>query len=222
MSMTKLEKGTRSALARFMRQQGYVTYAGLLLKFDLNFHQPPGIFAAAMEPGKYRILINPIIDDKEALSLLIRHEILHEYLKHNDRLLKHLAKKAGLNYDELDDMSLKELDRKLKSNDIFNIAADYEISNRGYTELDKQMQRDIGQYLKSSQQLRGLVTEDDHPEWVNLPVEEMYDRLIAEREQAKKKLEQEVQEDESDVVDVVFISKRMAFDPKKQIFLGRN
>lgn len=219
MSMTKLERGTRTALARFMRSQGYVTYANLLLKFDLNFHSPSGRpFAAAMVPGQYRILINPIIDDKEALSMLIRHEILHEYLKHNDRLLRHLANESGLNYDELDDMSLKQLDRQLKSNDIFNIAADYEISNRGYTENDKQMQRDIGQYLHSSEQLRGLVTEDDHPDWVNLPVEEMYDRIVKQREEARKKAEQEVQD--TDIIDGILISPSGFYDPKKNVVYG--
>lgn len=219
MSMTKLERGTRTALARFMRSQGYVTYANLLLKFDLNFHNPPKPFAAAMVPGQYRILINPIIDDKEALSMLIRHEILHEYLKHNDRLLKHLAQQAGLDYDTLDDMSLNQLDRQLKSNDIFNIAADYEISNRGYTENDKQIQRDIGQYLHSSQQLRGLVTEDDHPDWINLPVEEMYDRIVKQREEARKKAEQAAED--TDIIDGIFISTSAFYDARKNVIYGK-
>lgn len=220
MAMTRLEKNTRNALARFMRSQGYVTYANLLMKFDLNFHSPRNsIFAAAMEPGKYRILINPIIDDKEALSMLIRHEILHEYLKHNNRLLKHLAQQSGLNYDDLDELSLKELDKKLKSNDLFNIAADYEISNRGYTENDKQMQRDIAQYLHVNAAIRGLVTEDDHPDWVNLPVEEMYDRLTSEMEKAKKEAEKKAEE--QDIIDGIFISKSAFYDPRKNVMYGK-
>ena len=83
MGMTKLERGTRAALARFMRSQGYVTYAGLLLKFDLNFYNPrPGEdFAAAMIPNQGRILINPIIDDKEALSVFFFSSIVASAIK---------------------------------------------------------------------------------------------------------------------------------------------
>ncbi len=186
MSMTKTEKATRSVIANFMRSQGYVTYAGLLLKFDLNFYRPkPGeIFMAAMLPGQYRILINPVIKDKEALSLFIRHEILHEYMKHFDRALKHLAENSDLNYDELDDNSLKELEKKLNNtHEIFNIAGDYEISNRGYTEEDKEIIRNLGPILDSTDEIRGLVTEDDHPDWVDLPIEDMYDLLMKEKKQ---------------------------------------
>lgn len=188
MSMTKTEKATRSVIANFMRSQGYVTYAGLLLKFDLNFYRPrPGeIFTAAMLPGQYRILINPVIKDKEALSLFIRHEILHEYMKHFDRALKHLAENSDLNYDELDDNSLKELKKKLNNtHEIFNIAGDYEISNRGYTEEDKEIIRNLGPLLDSTDEIRGLVTEDDHPDWVDLPIEDMYDLLMKEQDQLK-------------------------------------
>lgn len=222
MGMTKLERGTRAALARFMRSQGYVTYAGLLLKFDLNFYNPrPGEdFAAAMIPNQGRILINPIIDDKEALSVLLRHEILHEYLKHHNRLIKHLADQANLNYDELDDLSLKQLEKQLYSNSIFNISADYEISNRGYTEKDKNLIRNLGPYLQSTKEIRGLVTEDDHPEWINLPVEDMYDRLIDERKKAKEEAERKAKEEETDIIDVVFMNDHLAYDPEHGVMYG--
>lgn len=224
MGMTKLERGTRSALAKFMRSQGYVTYAGLLLKFDLNFYTPKSgkPFAAAMIPNQGRILINPIIDDKEALSVLIRHEILHEYLKHHNRLMKHLADQANLDYDTLDDLSLKQLEKQLYSNKIFNTAADYEISNRGYTENDKNLIRNIGPYLHSTREMRGLVTEDDHPEWINLPVEDMYDRLVDELNKARKEAEKKAKEEENDIIDVVFLNKQIAFDPKRGIMYGES
>lgn len=95
MSMTKQERATRTALARYLRTQGYVTYASLLIKCDLNFHNPPTPFAASMNPKTGTIYINPTITDKQALSTLIRHEILHNYLQHHLRLLKHLAIKVN-------------------------------------------------------------------------------------------------------------------------------
>ena len=190
--MTKTEKATRSVLAKYLRSQGYVTYASLLLKFDLNFYRPaPGeFFAAAMIPGKYTIYINPAVNDKEALSTFIRHEILHEYLKHYDRSLRHLASRAGLDYDELDDLSLNGIKDELEfTHDLQNIAGDYEISNRGYTENDKEIMRNLGKFLGLGDDVKGLVTEDDHPEWVNLPIEDMYDKLLDELEESKKKME---------------------------------
>ena len=197
MRMTKTERATRTVLANYLRSQGYVTYASLLLKFDLNFYRPaPGeFFAAAMIPGKYTIYINPAVDDKEALSTFIRHEILHEYLKHYDRSLRHLASRAGLNYDELDDLSLNGLKDELEfTHDLQNIAGDYEISNRGYTENDKEVMRNLGKFLGLGDDVKGLVTEDDHPEWVNLPIEDMYDKLLDELDKAKKKVDDAVKE----------------------------
>lgn len=190
--MTKTERATRSVLANYLRSQGYATYASLLLKFDLNFYRPaPGeFFAAAMIPGKYTIYINPAVNDKEALSTFIRHEILHEYLKHYDRSLRHLASRAGLDYDELDDLSLNGIKDELEfTHDLQNIAGDYEISNRGYTENDKEIMRNLGKFLGLGDDVKGLVTEDDHPEWVNLPIEDMYDKLLDELEESKKKME---------------------------------
>ena len=39
-----------------------------------------------------------------------------------------------LDFDELDDLQIKELKRDLLKNKVFNYAGDYEISNRGYTD----------------------------------------------------------------------------------------
>lgn len=216
MSMTKQERATRTEIARFLRMQGYVTYAGILIKLELNFHNPPQPFAASMNPKTGTIYLNPTIRDKEAVSTLIRHEILHNYLTHELRLLKHLAQKSGLNYDDLDDLSIKKLERVLYGKDTFNIAADYEISNRGYTDNDKEVQRKIGhlgdiyqkaliqaqnqakrygipmdQVSLSMDDIKGLVTEDDHPDWIYDSVEEMYDKLTDEINKEQQNLEKE-------------------------------
>ena len=63
---------------------------------------------------------------------------------------------------------------------IVNIAADYEISNRGYTEKDKDIARSI---ILKDQILRGLVTEDEHADWVNKTFEEMLAELIKTQQQ---------------------------------------
>ena len=177
MSMTREERATKEYIQNKLAKQGYPTYASILGNFDLNLTRDPNT-VGFMEPGKGRIVLNRGLDENQ-VSVIIRHEILHQFLEHERRLLKHLANEHNLDFDKVDDNSLNDLKRKLYSNDLFNVAADYEISNRGYTEEDKE---DIRNILLNGQILSGLVTEDDHPDWVDLSVEEMYDKLREEKQ----------------------------------------
>lgn len=172
MAMTAIEEIAKKQLKTLLAKQGYKAYAKLLDMFDVNLTEDPGV-VAYMEPNKARIVINRNLRIDQ-VSVIVRHEILHEFLEHHLRLLKHLAQQANLDYDKLTDMDIKELEQKLYSNQIFNIAADYEISNRGYTAADKQIVKNL---ILNGRVVGGLVTEEQHPDWVDLSVEEMYDRL---------------------------------------------
>lgn len=188
MAMTKREQLAKRQVIRILGEEGYATYAQLLDYFDLNLTADPGV-VGYMEPSKARIVLNEGLDI-EQVSMVVRHEILHEYLSHEKRLLRKLAADAGLDYDILDDIKIKDLKGDLYKDKNFNIAADYEISNRGYTEKDKDAARRIN---LNGQELRGLVTEDDHPDWVNLSVEEMYDKLIAEGKKQKNDIQKDLE-----------------------------
>ena len=178
--MTKEERDTRNYLAEKLGEQGYATYAKLFMLFELRLTSDPR-FVGYMEPSKGRITLNRTLAQHQ-MGLIIRHEILHEYLSHEIRLLDHLAEK---NPDlAADEVTLKEI---LYGDDTFNVAADYEISNRGYTEQDK---KDVRAIQLGGQIVSGLVTEDKHPDWVDLTVEEMYDLLKDEQEQAKQDAQQ--------------------------------
>ena len=185
MSMTREERKAKAYLQRLLRTNGYPTYAKILDRFDVNYTSDPGAIAY-MVPNEGKIVINRGLDSRQA-SVTVRHEILHEYLKHEKRLLDHLAKRKGIDRSALEDAALKDLDNELKkqlySSDVFNYAADYEISNRGYTEKDKD---DIRSIIFNGRVVSGLVTEDDHPDWVEMSVEEMYDALEKERKEAEK------------------------------------
>jgi hypothetical protein len=85
----------------------------------------------------------------------------------------------GFDPDNLLSQNIKEIKKTLYSSDLFNVAADYEISNRAYTEADKDNIRRINLNGKI---VTCLVTEDEHPDWINLPVEDMYDKLREEHE----------------------------------------
>lgn len=175
MAMTKEEKGTKNWLYQHLLDEGYATYAKLFWELDFHLTADPTIVGYMM-PETGTITVNRNLD-ADQISVIIRHEILHGFLKHERRLLQNLARKRKLNFDELDNMGIRQLKQYLYSNANFNIAGDYEISNLGYTEEDKQVARNI---LLNGETVVGLVTEDDHPDWVDLSIEEMYDRLEAE------------------------------------------
>ena len=180
MSMTREEKAAKYWISRVLSSDGYPTYAKIFSKFELNLTNDPSVIAY-MVPNEGKIVINRGLDEQQA-SVTIRHEILHDYLRHEKRLLDKLAKDRNLDPDALDDLTLNDLKHDLYSNNDFNVAADYEISNRGYTDKDKKNIRNI---VLNGRLLSGLVTEDDHPEWVDLSVEEMFDKLRKERSKMK-------------------------------------
>lgn len=164
--MTLEEQATKAEVMDRLGQQGYPTYAHLLDKFALHLTEDPEVIAY-MVPDKGIIVLNRFLSLNQ-VSTIVRHEILHQYLEHGKRELAEL----GLgNIQELQDASIHELS---------NIAADYEISNKGYTERDKRIARAI---RLNGQTLKGLVTEDDHEDWLDLSYEEMFKKLREERKQ---------------------------------------
>lgn len=162
MAMTDFERAAKDQIQTVLAKEGYPTYANLLNPFHINLTNDPNV-VGYMEPGKGRIVLNRGLDIDQ-VSMVVRHEILHEYLTHMRRMEAHLGKDV---WDK----------RTPQMHQASNIAGDYEISNRGYTDKDKRAARRI---KLNGQELRGLVTEDDHPDWVDLSIEEMYDLLTKE------------------------------------------
>lgn len=164
--MTLEEQATKEHIMDVLGEQGYPTYAHLLDKFALHLTEDPEVIAY-MIPDKGIIVLNRFLSIGQ-ISTIVRHEILHQYLEHGKRELAELGLE---NIKDLQDASIHELS---------NIAADYEISNKGYTERDKRIARAI---RLNGETLKGLVTEDDHRDWVDLTYEEMFKKL---REESKK------------------------------------
>ncbi len=203
MGMTKEERNGKAYIERLLKKQGYPTYAKIFDKFEFHFTSDPS-HIAYLSPKTGEIVINREVDADQC-SVLVRHEILHAYLQHHKRMIEHLAKLRGLDPDKLDDMTIKEFERIIYTDPyrLDNIAGDYEISNRGYTAKDKQAVRNI---LINGQTVSGLVTEDDHPEWTNLSIEEMYDLL-------KKEIENKV-------TDGILLDETTFVDPDTGIVYG--
>jgi len=181
MAMTKQEKLLKLWLIRKLKSQGYLTYAKILREFDVQLLSENSSAVAYLDPSKGLFAMHPTLDDNQ-VSVIIRHEILHAYLQHEKRLLDKLAKEHDLNPNELDDLSIKKLKQELYSNKLYNIAGDYEISNKGYTDKDKDIVRNL---IFNGRVVSGLVTEDEHPDWVDMSIEEMFDELRKQKQQDK-------------------------------------
>ena len=163
---TTLRNDAKNEIMKILREQGYPTYAKLVSYFDIYLTDDPNI-VGYMVPDKAKIVLNAGLSINQ-VSTIIRHEILHEYLDHAMRR-KDWETKTG----------------RKGHNEIANIAMDYEISNRGYTDADKLTARSI---ILGDKVLTGLVTEDKYPGWENKTFEEMYDELLKQREKDQKGL----------------------------------
>lgn len=158
MKMSKLEQAAKNQVMDILNKQGYPTYSKLLQKLDVKLLDKNSEAVAYLDTRTATIYLNAGLSI-EQVSTITRHEILHEYLTHMKRAEKF----------KLSDPKYKNI-----PHDLVNIAADYEISNRGYTDKDKQIARSI---VLNDKVLQGLVTEDQHPDWVSLSFEEMLSKL---------------------------------------------
>lgn len=166
-TMTARDEAAKEQIIRKLRSEGYPTYARLLDLFDLNLTDNPNV-VGYMLPGKAKIVLNENLSIDQ-VSTIVRHEILHEWLSHGAR---------GEKFD-------KEHPDLLPDHDTSNIAADYEISNIGYTDKDKRAARAI---ILGDKTLQGLVTEDQYPGWEDKSFEEMYEELLKKNLEEKKQL----------------------------------
>ena len=161
MTTPTISVGAKQQIIKILREQGYPRYAKLVSLFDIYLTDDPNVIGY-MVPGKARIVLNEGLNIYQ-VSVIVRHEVLHEFFTHYERQVAF-------------DSAHKELG---SNHELANIAADYEISNRGYTSDDKANVRSI---KLNGKLLSGLVTEDHYPEWKGLSFEEMYEKLLKEQQ----------------------------------------
>lgn len=174
--MLKRDNELKDDIIDILRDQGYATYARLLQLFDVYTTDDPK-HIAYMIPGKAAIVLNENALYEKQVSTLVRHEILHEFLTHMERQIEFEKTHPGLKIPK-------------SSNKLANIAADFEISNVGYTDDDKYRVRNI---QMGNDYLSGLVTELEEPGWENLTFEEMYEKLLEKTEEEQEQVMQQLQ-----------------------------
>lgn len=184
MAMTRREYLAKDQIRKILSSSGYPTYSYLIQDFDIHLTKDPDVIGY-MIPDKGVICLNENLD-LEQVSVIVRHEILHEFLNHAKKFEQHVGKDVYAHRSEY-----------MHNN--MNIAGDYDISNRGYTEEDKKNIRNI---RINNEVLRGLVTEDDHPDWVGLTAEQMYDKLAAQMEKEQQAMQDDIEDRSAEYVDI--------------------
>lgn len=167
-----LSEAAKKQLIKTLREEGYPTYAWLLEPFDIYLTNDPEV-VGYMNPGQARIVLNELLNIDQ-VSTIVRHELLHEWLTHAQRTQK---------FDQ-------EHPDRMTNHEIANIAADFEISNKGYTEKDKRTARRL---KLGDKVLSALVTEDQYPGWEDMTFEEMYDKLTDEYTKDMKEMQKKLQ-----------------------------
>ena len=184
-----LRNDAKSEIIKILRKQGYPTYARLVDFFDIYLTDDPEV-VGYMIPDQAKIVLNKDLNIDQ-VSTIVRHEVLHEYLTHGPRQQKFNKEHP-------------ELNPNLAPHDISNIAADFEISNKGYTDADKSIARRI---KLGDKVLQGLVTEDQYPDWTDLSYEQMYEKLLEkdkeDRQQIQNLLDQMSQLSKQDIDDMI-------------------
>lgn len=204
--MTQEERGTHAWIYKKFLEEKAVTYAKLFKELYL-YIEDDWDAPASMDPRDGSITIDRSLDKNQILTI-IRHEILHGFLKHSLRMQRKLAYDLGEDPDHITNKVMRKIKYLMyKYHYDFNYAADYEISNLSYTEKDKEIIRKVIYHGRTA---TCLVTEDQHPDWVGYTMEEMYDEL---QELRKKDEENHIEEDDMEYFAPTGFSK----DEKNQL-----
>ena len=103
------------------------------------------------------------------LSVLMRHELAHNLMCHEIRMMHKITKKYGKKH-------YTRLKMSQSIHQILNIIEDFEISNERYTPEDKIT---VEHLWCGGREIKGLVTEK-HRDWDKMSLEEMYDAINEE------------------------------------------
>ena len=158
----------------------------------------PFTAAADMENGIIYINELFLTDEKRLyqLNTLIRHELAHILLKHQIRMMAEIGK-----------VPYSRLKMSQSIHELLNIIADFEISNKKYTQEDKDI---VEKMYLNGKVISGLVTEMHRKDWLNMSLEEMYRALTEEMAKVQNLLERQAHGD------YIGYSERTDFEDKQK------
>ena len=169
--MSKREQILKKKLIELLRDDGkghhHAKYARCLEPFDINIvplGKQPETAAISFDTGTIYINEGFLVDPATfyQLNTIIRHELCHNLLMHQIRMIKHLE----------DRFPKEHLTTSKSLHNILNILEDFEISNLKYSDYDKNIVRNT---WLNGKLISGLVTEDHMANWANKSLEDMFD-----------------------------------------------
>lgn len=178
---TETEKKIKKRIIKNLRDDGeghhHAKYAARLEGFPLKI-VPRSVdpkMTAAISWDDVTIYVSDgfITRDKDAykqLNVLMRHELAHYLMQHELRMAKKFIDKYG-------DESYQRFKTSYSFHDLLNIIEDFEISNKRYTDADKELVKNL---ILGGRVIHGLVTEDMRMGWEKLSLEDMYENLEKE------------------------------------------
>ena len=178
--MTDRERRVKKALCQLLIDKGHRKYAERLWKLDFNIidsTKHPD-FTAAISFDEATVFISDgFLGSGQGifnqLDVLLRHELAHNLMMHQIRLMYVFKKLHAKDPDE----AYEHISYSSSLHDIINCIEDFEISNKRYTSADKKIVRAM---QLNGRVIGGLVTEDHRSTWENMSLETMYDELSKE------------------------------------------
>ena len=177
--MTDRERKVKKALCQLLIDKGHRKYAERFWKLDFNIvdsKKHPEFTAAISFDEATVFLSDGFLGSGQGifnqLDVLLRHEMAHNLMMHQIRMM-HVFKKLHANDP---DEAYEHIRYSASLHEILNIIEDFEISNKRYTDEDKRIVKNM---QLNGEVIGGLVTED-HRGWDKLPLETMYDELSKE------------------------------------------
>lgn len=178
--MTDRERKVKKALCQLLINKGHRKYAERFWKLDFNIidsTKHPDFTAAISFDDATVFISDGFLGSGEGifnqLDVLLRHELAHNLMMHQIRLMYVFKKLHAHDPDE----AYEHIKYSASLHRLLNIIEDFEISNKRYTSADKKIVRAM---MLNGRVIGGLVTEDHRGSWMNMSLEAMYDELSKE------------------------------------------
>lgn len=177
--MTATERQTKKKLCELLIKKGHRKYAERFWKLDFNIvdSKKHPDFTAAISFDEATVFVSSgFLGSGEGifnqLDVLLRHEMAHNLMMHQIRMMYVFKKLHANDPDEAYD----RISYSSSLHTLLNFIEDFEISNKRYTNADKDIVRKM---QLNGKVIGGLITED-HRDWDKLSLEQMYDKLSKE------------------------------------------
>jgi hypothetical protein len=178
--MTDRERKVKKALCQLLIDKGHRKYAERFWKLDFNVidSKKHPDFTAAISFDEATVFISDgFLGSGQGifnqLDVLLRHELAHNLMMHQIRLM-YVFKKIHANDP---DEAYEHIRYSASLHKILNIIEDFEISNKRYTSADKKI---VQAMMLNGRVIGGLITEEHRQGWMNMSLESMYEELSRE------------------------------------------